>query len=120
MNYLGSMRILIAEDDEVLADGIYSSMLQSGYAVDCVNDGVEVETDTILRGNQAFDLVILDPGLPQLDGLNVLRNLRERNRQIPVIILTARDGVGDRVKWLDFELRRLYGQPFKLPELEAQ
>ena len=66
------MRILIAEDDEVLADGISNSMRQSGYAVDCVNDGVDA--DTILRGNQPFDLVILDLGLPRLDGLNVLRD----------------------------------------------
>ena len=90
------MRILIAEDDEVLADGIGNSMRQSGYAVDCVNDGLDA--DTILKGDQPFDLVILDLGLPRLDGLVLLRNLRERNRQVPVIILTARDGVEDRVK----------------------
>ncbi|OGS98916.1 MAG: DNA-binding response regulator [Gallionellales bacterium RIFCSPLOWO2_12_FULL_59_22] len=112
------MRILIAEDDEVLADGIGNSMRQSGYAVDCVNDGLDA--DTILKGDQPFDLVILDLGLPRLDGLVVLRNLRERNRQVPVIILTARDGVEDRVKGLDFGADDYLAKPFKLPELEAR
>jgi two-component system OmpR family response regulator len=112
------MRILIAEDDEVLADGISNSMRQSGYAVDCVNDGADA--DTILRGNQPFDLVILDLGLPRLDGLNVLRNLRERNHHVPVIILTARDGVEDRVKGLDLGADDYMVKPFKLPELEAR
>ena len=112
------MRILIAEDDEVLADGIGSSMRQSGYAVDWVNDGLDA--DTILRGDQPFDLVILDLGLPRLDGFSVLRNLRECNRQVPVIILTARDAVGDRVRGLDFGADDYMVKPFKLPELEAR
>ena len=112
------MRILIAEDDEVLADGIGNSMRQSGYAVDCVNDGAEA--DVLLRGNQPFDLVILDIGLPRLDGFCVLRNLRERNRQVPVIILTARDEVGDRVRGLDCGADDYMAKPFKLPELEAR
>jgi len=112
------MRILIAEDDEVLADGLCRSMRQSGYAVDCVSDGLDA--DLILRGDQPFDLVILDLGLPRLDGFSVLRNLRERNRQVPVIILTARDGVGDRVKGLDFGADDYMVKPFSLPELEAR
>jgi two-component system OmpR family response regulator len=112
------MRILIAEDDEVLADGLCHSMRQSGYAVDRVSDGLDA--DLMLRGDQPFDLVILDLGLPRLDGFSVLRNLRERNRQVPVIILTARDGVGDRVKGLDFGADDYLVKPFSLPELEAR
>ena len=112
------MHILIAEDDEVLADGLCGSMRQQGYAVDCVNDGQEA--DLILCGVQPFDLVILDLGLPRLDGLCVLRNMRERNRRVPVIILTARDGVGDRVKGLDLGADDYLVKPFSLSELEAR
>lgn len=112
------MRILIAEDDDVLADGLCLSMRQSGYAVDRVSDGLEA--DTMLRGDQPFDLVILDLGLPRMDGFNVLRNLRERNRRVPVIILTARDQMGDRVKGLDLGADDYLVKPFNLPELEAR
>lgn len=112
------MHILIAEDDEVLADGLCLSMRQQGYAVDYVSDGLDA--DMMLRGAQPFDLVVLDLGLPRLDGLSVLRNMRERNRQVPVIILTARDGVGDRVKGLDLGADDYLVKPFNLAELEAR
>lgn len=112
------MHILIAEDDEVLADGLCGSMRQQGYAVDHVSDGQDA--DLILCGVQPFDLVILDLGLPRLEGLCVLRNMRERNRRVPVIILTARDGVGDRVKGLDLGADDYLVKPFSLSELEAR
>jgi two-component system OmpR family response regulator len=112
------MHILIAEDDEVLADGLCRSMRQQGYAVDYVSDGQDA--DLILRRAQPFDLVILDLGLPRLDGLCVLRNMRERNCRVPVIILTARDGVGDRVKGLDLGADDYLVKPFSLAELEAR
>jgi two-component system OmpR family response regulator len=112
------MRILIAEDDEVLADGLCHSMRQSGYAVDCVKDGLAAKL--ILSGEQPFDLVILDLGLPKLDGFSVLRSLRENNRRVPVIILTARDAEGDRVKGLDLGADDYMIKPFSLPELEAR
>jgi two-component system OmpR family response regulator len=112
------MRILIAEDDEVLADGLSHSMRQSGYAVDRVSTGLEA--DSILRGEQPYDLIILDLGLPQMDGFTVLRNLRERNQHVPVIILTARDSVGDRVKGLDLGADDYMVKPFNLQELEAR
>lgn len=112
------MRILIAEDDEVLSDGLCRSMRHSGYAVDCVKDGQAA--NTILIGEQPFDLVILDLGLPKVDGFSVLRGLREKNKQVPVIILTARDAEGDRVKGLDLGADDYMVKPFSLPELEAR
>lgn len=112
------MHILIAEDDEVLADGLCRSMRQQSYAVDYVSDGQDA--DLMLRGSQPFDLVILDLGLPRLDGLCVLKNMRERNCKVPVIILTARDGVGDRVKGLDLGADDYLVKPFSLAELEAR
>ena len=112
------MRILIAEDDEILADGLCHSMRQSGYAVDCVKDGQAAKL--ILSGEQPFDLVILDLGLPKVDGFSVLRSLRENNCKVPVIILTARDAEGDRVKGLDLGADDYMIKPFSLPELEAR
>lgn len=112
------MRLLIAEDDEVLADGLSRSMRQSGYAVDCVNDGLAAST--VLSGEQPFDLVVLDLGLPKVDGFTVLKTLREKNRQVPVIILTARDAEEDRVKGLDLGADDYMIKPFSLPELEAR
>jgi two-component system OmpR family response regulator len=93
-------------------------MRQAGYAVDHVADGLDA--DLMLKGEQPFDLAILDLGLPRLDGLQVLRGLRERNRQVPVIILTARDGVEDRVRGLDLGADDYLVKPFNLPELEAR
>jgi two-component system OmpR family response regulator len=112
------MRILIAEDDEVLADGLSRSMRQSGYAVDVVKDGLSAKL--ALSGEQPFDLVILDVGLPKIDGFSVLRILREGNHQVPVIVLTARDAEGDRVKGLDLGADDYMIKPFSLPELEAR
>ena len=112
------MRILIAEDDEVLADGLYHSMRQSGYAVDCVKDGQAAKL--ILSGVQPYDLVILDLALPKVDGFSVLRGLREQNCKVPVIILTARDDESDRVKGLDLGADDYMIKPFSLPELEAR
>ncbi len=112
------MRILIAEDDEVLADGLSHSMRQAGYAVDRVATGTEA--NSILKGDQPYDLVVLDLQLPHMDGFSVLRHLRERNNHVPVIILTARDSVGDRVKGLDLGADDYMVKPFNLQELEAR
>jgi len=83
------MRILIAEDDEVLSDGLCHSMRQSGYAVDCVKDGHSA--NLILSGEQPFDLVILDLGLPKVDGFTLVYRLRSNpeTQAIPVIFLSA-------------------------------
>lgn len=112
------MRILIAEDDEVLADGLSRAMRQAGYAADRVGTGLDA--DSILRGGQPYDLIILDLELPQMDGFTVLRALRDRGIHAPVIILTARDSVGDRVKGLDLGADDYLVKPFSLQELEAR
>jgi two-component system, OmpR family, response regulator len=111
------MRVLIAEDDPVLADGLTRSLRGSDYAVDCVNDGGEA--DHVLTA-QNYDLVILDIGLPRLDGYEVLRRLRRRGSKTPVLILTARDALDDRVKGLDLGGDDYITKPFDLPELEAR
>lgn len=111
------MRILIVEDDPVLADGLTRSLRQSEYAVDCVNDGAEA--DHVLVG-QNYDLVILDLGLPKVDGLEALRRLRRRGSRTPVLILTARDTLDERVKGLDLGADDYLTKPFDLPELEAR
>ncbi|KXU94614.1 two-component system response regulator [Caballeronia megalochromosomata] len=111
------MRILIAEDDSILADGLVRSLRQSGYAVDHVKHGVEADTALSL---QTFDLLILDLGLPLMPGLEVLRRLRARNSQMPVLILTAADSVDERVKGLDLGADDYMAKPFALNELEAR
>jgi two-component system OmpR family response regulator len=111
------MRILVAEDDAILADGLTRTLRQSGYAVDWVKTGIEA--DSALDANN-FDLLILDIGLPKKSGLEVLRRLRARDSHMPVLILTALDGVNDRVRGLDAGADDYMPKPFELAELEAR
>lgn len=111
------MRILIAEDDPVLADGLSHSLRASGYAVDVVNSGEAADSAVAA---QTYDLVILDLGLPRLSGLDVLRRLRARSSNVPVLILTAADSVEQRVRGLDFGADDYMAKPFALSELEAR
>jgi len=92
------MRILIAEDDQVLADGLLRALRGAGAAVDHVASGSEA--DAALMTNTEFDLLILDLGLPKMHGLEVLKKLRGRGSSLPVLILTAADSVDERVKGL--------------------
>jgi two-component system OmpR family response regulator len=112
-----TMRILIAEDDSILADGLVRSLRQSGYAVDHVKHGMEADSALSM---QTFDLLILDLGLPRMSGLEVLRRLRARNSPMPVLILTAADSVDERVKGLDLGADDYMAKPFALNELEAR
>jgi two-component system OmpR family response regulator len=111
------MRILIAEDDVALADGLLRSLRKLGYAVDQVGTGSEADAALALH---SFDLVILDLGLPKLHGLEVLRKLRARGSAAPVLILTAADSVEQRVKGLDAGADDYMAKPFSLQELEAR
>ena len=111
------MRILVAEDDAVLADAVQRSLRQSGHAVDWVQNGAQAE-DAVQVEN--FDLLILDLGLPKKPGLDVLKRLRARDSRLPVLILTAADGVSDRVRGLDAGADDYLAKPFDLAELEAR
>jgi two-component system OmpR family response regulator len=111
------MRILVAEDDAILADGLMRSLRQSGYAVDWVKNGVEAES---ALDADTFDLLILDIGLPKKSGLDVLKRLRARDSRLPVLLLTALDGVNDRVRGLDAGADDYLAKPFDLSELEAR
>ncbi len=111
------MRILLVEDDEILCDGISKALKQNGYAVDQVSNGYDA--DCALRADN-FDLLILDLGLPSMDGIEVLKNLRSRMSNLPVLIVTARDTLDDRVIGLDYGADDYLTKPFDLPELEAR
>ncbi len=111
------MRILLVEDDEQLGDAVRSGLVQEGYAVDWLKDGQSA--DQALR-TESFDTVVLDLGLPGLHGLKVLENFRSRGNSAPVIILTARETVEDRVKGLDSGADDYLVKPFDLHELCAR
>ncbi|MBU3735881.1 MAG: response regulator transcription factor [Methylobacterium sp.] len=111
------MRILIVEDDPTLADGLLRSLSQSGYAVDHAGQGEEAEA---MLKSTGFDLVVLDLGLPRLSGTEVLRRLRQRGGKTPVLVLTARDALEDRVQGLDLGADDYMTKPFDLVELEAR
>jgi two-component system OmpR family response regulator len=111
------MRVLIAEDDQVLADGLLRSMRDAGFAADHVVSGSQA--DAALASHE-FDLVILDLGLPKMHGLEVLKRLRSRGATMPVLILTATDSVEQRVQGLDAGADDFMAKPFSLQELEAR
>jgi len=110
------MRILLVEDNRDLAHGMARTLTDAGHAVDATADGIEA--DDILA-IQEYDLVILDLTLPGMDGLEVLANLRRRKVTTPVLVLTARAGVEDRVAGLDTGADDYMTKPFDLAELAA-
>ena len=111
------MRLLLVEDDSLLGDGIRAGLLQDGYSVDWLSDGEAA--DAALR-SEHFDLMVLDLGLPKRTGLEVLKALRGRGDTLPVLILTARDTVADRVAGLDAGADDYLIKPFALDELSAR
>ena len=111
------MRVLIVEDDEVLADGVSSVIEQLGHETVIVRDGLEASR---LVEGETFTLVLLDIGVPGIDGLEVLRRLRRQDALTPVMLLTARDGIGDRITGLDLGADDYLVKPVALRELAAR
>jgi two-component system response regulator QseB len=111
------MRLLLVEDDSMIGAAAQQGLRQEGHAVDWVRDGREAEA---AAGNGVYDLVLLDLGLPRRDGLAILRALRARGESVPVLIITARDAVADRVAGLDAGADDYLVKPFDLDELSAR
>lgn len=111
------MRVLLVEDDSALRDTLGQALRQAGYGVDPVADGRAAD-NALAAGT--YDLVVLDLGLPQIDGIEVLRRMRSRQDRTPVLILTARDGLDERVRGLKTGADDYLTKPFALPELEAR
>jgi len=111
------MRILVVEDDIVLGEAVQFALTLSNYAVDCVRNGLSA--DHALKDG-VFDLLILDLGLPKLDGFEVLKRLRARNSSLPVLILSARDDADEKARGLDMGADDYLCKPFSVKELEAR
>jgi DNA-binding response OmpR family regulator len=111
------MRILVVEDDALLADGLTATLTRTGHAVQQARTGRHA--DLLLRADE-FDLVVLDVGLPDIDGFEVLRRMRVRRSATSVLVLTARDAVEDRVHGLDLGADDYLTKPFSLTEFEAR
>ncbi len=111
------MRILLVEDDAILGNATSVYLRNNGYVVDWAQDGKQAD---VALHDDIYEVVILDLGLPQMDGLNVLKRLRARKINSSVIILTARDALEDRIAGLDFGADDYLIKPIKLPELAAR
>lgn len=111
------MRILVVEDNTLLGDGIQTGLRQQGFTVDWVQDGVAA--DIAIKG-ESYAAVVLDLGLPRRSGLDVLKGMRQSHQTTPVLILTARDAIEDRVSGLDAGADDYLVKPFDLEELAAR
>ena len=111
------MRILLVEDDAGLGEGIRTALKPEGYTVDWLRDG---RSALHALTHESFDLAVLDLGLPRLDGLEVLRQLRAAANPVPVLVLTARDATADRIAGLDAGADDYLIKPFDVSELKAR
>lgn len=111
------MRVLLVEDDPLLGSGVRAGLEQAGVTADWTQDGEEAEA---ALSTTSYDAVVLDLGLPKMDGLSLLRRLRSRQNPVPVLVLTARGAVGDRVAGLDAGADDYLAKPFDLAELQAR
>ena len=111
------MRVLIVEDDPMIGRALAAGLQASGYAADWVRDGVSAE---LALSQGTYDLALLDLGLPRKDGLEVLKTLRRNRVQVPVLVITARDSLADRVNGLDSGADDYLPKPFELDEVLAR
>jgi two-component system response regulator QseB len=111
------MRVLIVEDDPMIGRAVVAGLEEGGYTVDWVLDGTEAE---LALTHRVYDLALLDLGLPRRDGLEILKALRRSGNQLPVVIITARDAIADRVAGLDNGADDYLVKPFDLDELLAR
>jgi two-component system, OmpR family, response regulator len=111
------MRILLIEDDRMIGTAVQQALKDAAYAVDWVTDG---ETAIHVAESEVYELALLDLGLPKADGRDVLRRLRELGRKLPIIIVTARDSVDDRIDGLDLGADDYLIKPFEVRELLAR
>jgi two-component system response regulator QseB len=111
------MRLLLVEDDPMVGESIRDGLDHEGYTVDWVRDGKAAE---VALGAEPYAAVLLDLGLPRLDGLEVLRAARARRNDVPILVITARDAVADRIAGLDAGADDYLVKPFDLDELAAR
>lgn len=111
------MRVLLVEDDALIQDAMMSALKDNGYAVDCLNNGALVAG---VVEHQDYDLLILDLGLPNVDGLTVLEQVRKLKKQLAIIIVTARDDIGSRLSGIDGGCDDYIVKPFDMAELLAR
>ena len=111
------MKLLLVEDDALLGDGVRAGLKQAGFAVDWVQDGLAAK---VALDSEEYDLLVLDLGLPKLSGMELLKSVRAKRASLPVLILTARDTVADRVAGLNAGADDYLVKPFDLDELIAR
>jgi two-component system response regulator QseB len=111
------MRVLLIEDDPMIGRAVAAGLQDAGYTVDWVRDGADAE---LALGHQLYELALLDLGLPRRDGLEILKSLRRSGSKLPVVIITARDAIVDRVTGLDHGADDYLVKPFDLDELLAR
>lgn len=111
------MRVLLVEDDPMIGEAIQGALKDASYATDWVKDG---QTALTTLGCQHYDLVLLDLGLPGKDGLEVLASIRAKDNPVPLLIITARDGLDDRLRGLDGGADDYVSKPFQMAELLAR
>ncbi len=111
------MRVLLVEDDHLIGKAVEQALRDAAYAVDWVQDGASA---VAAAGTEEYALILLDLGLPKKDGIEVMRELRRKKHSVPIIIVTARDAIEDRINGLDHGADDYLVKPFSMSELQAR